>query len=205
LRVTAYDRTGYGKDVLHQAFEEVRQILRAAGIEAHIVEGDPTASEASFLEYHSGLAGVQRAQAVCRARRDIALRIGAAPRQTKAGVLGMALPLAARGLNAVVYSDRTAEAATRENVPYAVVLAHAVAHEIGHVLLRTETHEQHGIMASVWRSEQYDRLATGSGMRFTREEAQRMRSTLRGGNPDLRAGPERCPETSPGALAIPSS
>jgi hypothetical protein len=118
---------------------------------------------------------------MCRARRDIALELLAhAPDTLGKGILGTALPLADRGLNVRVFADHVAEAASRNQRPYATVLAHAIAHECGHILLKTAAHEGFGLMANVWKEHEFDSLKFGRGMFFTHLQAQRMEATLRG-------------------------
>ena len=97
---------------------------------------------------------------------DIALCIVVTPRGLQAGSLGRAMPLSTTGLNTRVFVDHVATTAFRENRSFGNVLAHAMAHEIGHVLLRSAGHEGHSIMASPWTTREYDQMTVLRTMTF---------------------------------------
>jgi hypothetical protein len=62
-------------------------------------------------------------------------------------------------------------------VSQSTLLAHVMAHEIGHLLLGSNAHVHLGLMRAHWDSDDLRRAAMG-GLLFTSEEAQRMRSRL---------------------------
>src|SRR5262249_53954797 len=116
----------------------------------------------------------------CLARRDIALDIlPSAVRGVKKQVLGMSQPFSRTGLNVRIYDDHVRAAAARENRSYAIVLAHAMAHEIGHVLLRSNTHTGRGLMSDVWTGREYDWMGK-EALFFTAGDSRKMRATLSG-------------------------
>lgn len=182
LRITIYDDIGLHERTLGETANHLQRIFRRANIEISLSRGDPAAAENSLIVYEIRPSPLRRQQAVCLARRDIALNIVATPRGVRRGVLGMALPLSSEGLNVRVFADRVLDAAVRNERPFANVLAHVMAHEIGHVLLRTEAHESHGIMTAVWSWREYDQMTASTVMFFTREQSLRMRQTLAGGD-----------------------
>ena len=55
---------------------------------------------------------------------------------------------------ATVYVDRVDWLAKRAQYPRAPVLGRAIAHEIGHLLLRSNAHTETGLMREVWTAEQ---------------------------------------------------
>ncbi len=55
---------------------------------------------------------------------------------------------------ATVYVDRVDWLARRAQYPRAPLLGRAIAHEIGHLLLRSNAHTQNGLMREVWTAEQ---------------------------------------------------
>jgi hypothetical protein len=180
LRITVYDQAHLPREVTRSAFDQLRIVLRQSGIAIELVAGDPAADEASLFTYISLPKGHEQ-EAACRARRDIALKINdISPGGVPEAVLGMAAPLALTGLNARVYSEHIREAAFRHNRPYAVVLAYAIAHEIGHVLLRSNAHGKWGLMSSVWTEHEYAQMADAPVMFFTFDESKRMLMNLRG-------------------------
>ena len=76
-----------------------------------------------------------------------------------------------------VYYDRVEDMAVRFRITEAVVLGHAAAHEIGHLLLGTARHSRKGIMCANWsRGEMI--LAVLGDLRFTRQEAQLLRAAV---------------------------
>jgi len=148
-----------------------------------LIKGDRHAEEALLITYPEPPRKGRELEAACLARRDIALEIVAeAPLGPKAAVLGTAQPLARQGLNVRVFADRIAAAADRQNRPHSSVLAHVMAHEIGHVLLRTNDHSgAYGLMAPVWTDWEYGQIGKGL-MFFNRSQSQAMRVGLEGVN-----------------------
>jgi hypothetical protein len=55
---------------------------------------------------------------------------------------------------ATVYVDRVDWLAKRAQYPRAPVLGRAIAHEIGHLILRSNAHTESGLMREVWTAEQ---------------------------------------------------
>jgi hypothetical protein len=179
LRVTVYDKAKVLDQVGETVVFSLRRIFRQSGIEIEWVTGDPGAPEASLMIYDPLPTGRQL-ELGYRARRDIALDIlPAAVPGVKKQVLGMAQPLSRTGLNVRIYGDHIREAAARENRSYAIVLSHAMAHEIGHVLLRSNTHTGRGLMSDVWTSREYDWMGK-EVLFFTVGDSRKMRLTLSG-------------------------
>ena len=180
LRITVYDGAPLPREISAQAFTDVGCILRGAGIDVELIRADFTVPEASLLQLPTPpRKGSERAMA-CRARRDIALEIlKAAPPGHKKSILGYAQPLASAGLNVRVFDDRIRWVAAEWNRPHATVLAHVIAHEIGHVLLRNGEHSLVGLMSEAWRDADF-RWMSRSLMFFSRQQATAMRSELSG-------------------------
>ena len=90
--------------------------------------------------------------------------------------LGFALPLA-HPPHAVVLWDRSMKMAECSGVPAGIILGHAIAHELGHLLLRSMEHSRMGIMRSRWGKREL--LGAQSGrLLFTTREATVMRLGL---------------------------
>jgi hypothetical protein len=180
LRITVYDRAHLPRLVSEAAFDSLRQIFHRSGIEIELVTGDPTSREASLLTSPGTPRKGSERETACRARTDIALEIVAVtPPTRKNTMMGMAEPFAWEGLNARVFDDHVRDAAARQNRDHAAVLAHAIAHEIGHVLLRSSTHSQRGLMSAMWTDLEYDWMARGL-MFFAGDQSKVMRSVLSG-------------------------
>jgi hypothetical protein len=94
-------------------------------------------------------------------------------------VLGSSLvdPRARRGTISTVYADRVMALAHSANVDAADILARAVVHELGHLLLGTIQHARHGVMREKWS---IDELRTNSPLDwvFSNDEARTMKDAL---------------------------
>jgi hypothetical protein len=179
LRITMYDRAKVLDRVSETVVLSLRRIFRQSGIEIEWVAGIPGAPEASLMIYQPLHPG-HELELACHARRDIALDIlPAAVPGVKKQVLGMAQPMSRTGLNVRIYDEHIREAAVREGRTYATVLSHAIAHEIGHVLLRSNTHAGRGLMSDVWTGREYDWMGK-EVLLFTAGESRKMRATLSG-------------------------
>jgi hypothetical protein len=171
-------------------------ILRLGGIELRWILEPPDSLEAAkVILVEPPRPGMER-KAACAARRDIALWIlpdsaAGHPR----GVLGYSEPLAPAGINANVYYSRVVSLSAEYGIPVPVLLGHAMAHEIGHVLQRSHKHGRHGIMAGPWDDSRLRRIRT-SGLFFMPQEVRRMAAAVKG---------EGCAPEVPSPASVPSS
>lgn len=99
-------------------------------------------------------------------------------------------PGGGRGSMASVFYPRVAELAEMGGASRAVVLGHALAHEIGHLLLGTNSHSQAGLMRAEWLREDLRRAAMGS-LVFTPEQGEVIRAGVL-----ARTGAQRAAQTS---------
>jgi hypothetical protein len=76
------------------------------------------------------------------------------------------------GTYATVFLRAAQEDAADANVPWAVVLAHAAAHEVGHLLMG-DSHALRGLMKVAWNRNDYHDMVQ-SGLHFTDEEARKI-------------------------------
>jgi hypothetical protein len=114
---------------------------------------------------------------------DIALRI--VPRSmatrfdSRQESLGFAIPStgSGHGSDAWVFCHRAEELAASGLAPRYVALGHAMAHEIGHLLLGLNQHSPQGIMSPDWSPEDL-KLATWGMLLFTPEQAKRVRADV---------------------------
>jgi len=98
----------------------------------------------------------------------------------KDSALGEALPCKAgeEVCFANIFYNRVEQRTNVERISLDQVLGHAVAHELGHLLLGTNSHFRTGIMSGQWNSEQLKRAAKGD-LLFTSEQAQVIRHNVR--------------------------
>jgi len=85
-----------------------------------------------------------------------------------------------KGDMAYIFYHRVEELAATEEVSAAQVLGDAMAHEIGHLLLNSNTHTDVGIMQAEWHNEQMELLRNGR-LLFTDIQARQMRAGVLAG------------------------
>lgn len=94
------------------------------------------------------------------------------------------------GNRANVFFERITLLADASEASRALLLGHAMAHEIGHLLLGAGSHARSGIMRGPWRQREVRQAATGM-LHFSDDEARRMqkqvRARMRAENGELRA------------------
>src|SRR5262249_17234624 len=95
---------------------------------------------------------------------DVVLRIVPRSRAAlKSSALGEALPCQ-MGRDACVanlFMNRVEEQTNVEKISVDQVLGHAMAHEIGHILLGSNSHSSSGLMKAKWGAEDMKRAAKG--------------------------------------------
>jgi len=172
LVIHVYDLAGVSSHTLNQATEEAARILTTAGVEAVWQPGPADASEAHECDLHSSHGSLSRrpnsrAYIVLRLVRDF-------PDRSLPGALGYSLPDASFGVQATVFYNRVEWVSETGDVSLSTMLGHAIAHEIGHVLLGTRDHSPSGIMKAVWGKADYRQAAMGL-MVFTPGEREAIR------------------------------
>jgi hypothetical protein len=111
---------------------------------------------------------------------DVVLRIVPHSRTAlKNSALGEALPcqLGRDACIANVFMNRVGEQTDVEKIGLDQVLGHAIAHEIGHILLGSNSHGSRGLMKARWGPEDIKRAGKGD-LQFTPEEAQVIKNNL---------------------------
>ncbi len=76
-----------------------------------------------------------------------------------------------------VFYDRIEKMHRDSGASPARLLGTVAAHEIGHLLLGSQSHSAMGVMSARWRGEEMRRVSMG-GLRFTSEQASRMRARI---------------------------
>jgi hypothetical protein len=190
LRITIYADADIPAVAITNAPDTLRPIFGHSEINPEWIVADLAADEATLVVNSNIVSPAQERVLACRARRDIAVRIRrAAPSSVPSGVLGLAQPFASKGLNVQIYYERITAVAAARGLPPAAVLAYAIAHEIGHVLLRSSTHHASGLMSGVWGAREYGWISAG-GLFFVRDESTKMRSTIDGSDGCSRTAPD---------------
>ena len=174
IRVRLYDYARLEPSDLARAEDEAAQILRRAGIETAWVECTLAASGGQL-------------QPVCQedlAPTDISLRILPRSMSVHSPFRGNTLGFAGlsgegdRGSMASIFYFGIQDLARMGDTPEHKILGHAIAHEIGHLLLRTIGHTSSGIMRVTWGRKDLKRLNM-EGLSFTEVQAEVMRAEVR--------------------------
>jgi hypothetical protein len=131
-----------------------------------------------FVECFTG--GVETGAEACRAPLgpiDFNLRILQPKLAMKGEQLGYAAMTPDGGAIVTVFINPAERKARAASLSDGAFLGHAVAHEIGHLLLGPNSHSSSGIMRPVWRPIDEEWMAKGV-LVFGAGEASRMRSAL---------------------------
>jgi hypothetical protein len=98
-------------------------------------------------------------------------------RRSEKPVMGAAVRTGGGNAVAYVFYRRVQAEAVRYQVSTGLVLACAIAHEIGHLLLPDATHAPTGLMRACWGRDDFNRADQGQ-LRFLPDDAARIRAGL---------------------------
>jgi hypothetical protein len=107
------------------------------------------------------------------------LPAGVTRRAAPSGSLGFAVPLNSGdfGAFAGVFYDRVKRLSSR-GFSEPVILGHAIAHELGHLLLGLEAHSEEGIMKAEWHAKELKRAEMAT-LVFDAQQRSRIRQNLK--------------------------
>jgi hypothetical protein len=160
VHVLIYNYASVTPEKLQKAQEGASTIFRKAGVEVVWIEN-------TALRKGPGAPTLEE--------MDLILRILPQARTTLASrsALGEALPchLEKDGCIASVFFNRVKEFTDRIGISLHLVLGHAMAHELGHLLLGSNSHSPRGLMRAVWSPRDMQRAAKGD-LLFNSEQAE---------------------------------
>ena len=160
VHVLIYNYASVTPEKLQKAQEGASTIFRKAGVEVVWIEN-------TALQKRPGAPTLEE--------MDLILRILPQARTTLASrsALGEALPchLEKDGCIASVFFNRVKEFTDRIGISLHLVLGHAMAHELGHLLLGSNSHSPRGLMRAVWSPRDMQRAAKGD-LLFNSEQAE---------------------------------
>jgi hypothetical protein len=175
LRITVrvYDYAHVPPGTLRQAEEEATRIFHLARIEMEWLDRPTSVEEASRYPACEPPLGAMAVDL-----RILPQSMAARLRSSREE-LGFALPSTqpGRATDAWVFYHRVDELAKSGPAPRSVVLAHAMAHEIGHLLLGPGGHSAWGIMRANWGWWDLQEAARGQ-LVFTTEQRERIRAEV---------------------------
>ena len=165
LNIYVYNQAKVADGVLSQAEGNATRIFRFSGVQAIWVNCSTSKIEATNCTGlpHSG---------------DVIVQIVHETRILKDDVFGAAfIGTDGTGQYADVYVDRVNQLHRDWNVSLANVLAHIMAHEIGHLLLGLNSHSSSGIMRGVWEADELKAAERGR-LLFSREQSKSIQDRL---------------------------
>jgi hypothetical protein len=145
LTIRVYDFTSIDTPVRHSAVDEARAIIADAGVTADWHDcrrGDVCAPEPGDL--------------VVRVVRETAMTTLEWRRPLGFSVVD---PVAGAGTLATVFINRIEDSARHAGADLGLLLGRAIAHEVGHLVLRTNEHGDHGLMRAIWTEQEMARNA----------------------------------------------
>jgi hypothetical protein len=170
MTISVHDYAGVPSEVLNAAEQQAREIYRRAGLETIWHNCSP---KLESIEPES-----------CHLSDTTHLTLKISPRASnvqvrdRLDVLGTAYPDdQGVGYFAYVFYDRVQELAVRQRLGNRL-LADVMAHEIGHLLLGSNSHSLGGIMSAHWNYDQLRNVSEGT-MWFIPDQSRVMRDRLR--------------------------
>jgi len=171
ITVRVFNYAEVASRVLEEGQKEASKIFRKAGVETTWVDCQVTAEK-------------KVANPACHeplGQAEFALRIlprtSAVPPGLRDNIGFAFLPPEGRGSMAGIFYDLVESLAGLGRASRGVVLAHALAHEIGHLLLGTSAHSPWGLMRGGWVKEELRQAAMGN-LLFTPEQAEQIRADV---------------------------
>ena len=169
ISIHVYNYAAVSEKTLARAKEEAGWIFVKAGLTALWV--DHALSAVDLRHPHHSTDSWDRT--------DYALRLLTQSRETSSkNAIGEALSLVLSPYIANVFMNRVTEQAAAGELSASRMLGHAIAHEIGHLLLGDNPHSPRGIMVAPWSKQHLWRMSKGN-LLFTHEEVTRIQSEVR--------------------------
>lgn len=186
LQVRVYDRAQVPAKTLSGAMAEAGRIFHSARIGIVWERSAAESPQDRGLDWSSPAARRNHAE-----RQYVAVRI--LKGNARPGMLGFSLPFAQTGAQVVIFYDRIAfttqswNVTLDTNVTLDAALGCAMAHEIGHVLLRSSEHSRGGLMQAQWDQDAWRRASQGL-LGFSPEQKKEIRrGVLRFSAPAIQA------------------
>ncbi len=167
IRVLVLDRARVGENTLTVALDQAGRLFRGVGVRL------------TWVRCPAGpIQPVSSPECGSLDASMLVLRIIGRPAGEHASLnaLGFAVTVQGDSVYATVFHDRVlAIVAFGGPCSEGVLLGHAIAHELGHLLLGPSAHSHYGLMAGRWRAPDLDRAAVGL-LQFSPGEAARLRT-----------------------------
>jgi hypothetical protein len=166
VRVSVFDDANVGTTVLRKAEREAGRVFRQAHIEVIWIQCPQDTAE------HTPFGSCTEVSYPVH----LHLRVGARSHNAKKSTVGMSFQSGdGRGCYTDLFLEPTLELQAESHVGAAIILGHAMAHELGHLLLGSSSHYRDGLMRAHWEPGDLAQAARGR-LLFSSEESTGMRS-----------------------------
>jgi hypothetical protein len=173
ITICVYDHSRLKAGTLAQAEKEASRIFRQAGVETEWL--DLPTSEAESTGKTNVLEQLGPTGFVLK----IVSKSMAEHLQIRDAALGYSVPCPEDGSACIanILYHRVQDLAQSENVSLSQTLGLAIAHEIGHLLLRSNAHSAIGVMQPRWRGKDLQQASKGL-LLFTPEQSEFIRADV---------------------------
>jgi len=156
---------------------EIGRIFDMADIDARWAEGSPDDRSALVTDFSANHSSHGRCKDAVNASELRVQLLTRAPPGVAGGTLAYSLPCARFGIHSTIFIEQCEAVTHYTIIAFSKVLAYVIAHELGHVLLRSSEHSGSGLMRAYWDRNAWISAAAG-GIRIDLEQARRMRIEL---------------------------
>jgi hypothetical protein len=178
VAISVYDYAHVSTGLLTAAEEDARRVFRQAGVETVWATCFPKPEKAE----PDGCSAVDATHLILK----ILPRAIAASARERSDVLGTAIvDEKGVGFYAYIFYDRVQRIAKERKLGHGL-LGDVLAHEIGHLLLGSNSHSVSGIMSAHWYGEELRRISEGA-MFFAPSQSRMMRDRVASRQVDLPA------------------
>jgi hypothetical protein len=168
LQVSVFNSSPVPSSTLERAEAEAGRVLREVGIEVLWLNCPQEMSQEASLGRCSEASFPSH----------LHLRILRASHDLKVSTLGVSFSAEdGRGCYADLFYEPIRQLQEETHVSPSVILGHAMAHELGHLLLGTNSHSPSGLMRAHWTREDLANASKGN-LRFSKEQCLALRNRL---------------------------
>jgi hypothetical protein len=171
VTISVYNDARVAEETVRQAEEEATRIFRQAGIAVSWLNCPSTPKPAEDATKSS-------ACTLAVFLKHLQLRIGRRSIGLSPAIMGISyLSADGTGCYADLFYEHIEKLRERNYLGLAIILGHIAAHEIGHLLLGTNSHARRGLMRAVWEGEELASVSRGA-LFFSGSEANQMKERL---------------------------
>jgi len=170
VRVSLFDDAGVSEATLREAQATASTIFAEAGVDVDFLDCHPR-YPSDFLPSHSDCSDLAWP-------KHLSVRIIPRGRSVGADIFGQAfVDNFGQGVYSNIYYQNLALSPNHPRVSNGDMLGYVIAHEVGHLLLGTNSHSATGLMQAVWRPHVFDGGRKPS-LVFSRAEVAVLRSRV---------------------------